>query len=202
MLFEWSAECGADDPVLVVPWSSDPSDPAGASRFIDLREDPDATEEIAEAERHPPLLHALRALNAPRSPLFTAKCDAWSTTEPEVLNELRLHLDLAPEEARAGFTSYIDLIWRDRNLFASFHQHEHLLHRLARRVAPVDAPYALLDCIIRPALLDLDAPQEGFATTLYVKALGSGEQTALDNWGSALEAAVAILRSRDLTPNT
>lgn len=68
MLFDWSAECAADDPVLVVPWSSDPSDSPGIAPFIDLRQDPYAAEEIPEAEAHPPLLQALRALNAPRSP--------------------------------------------------------------------------------------------------------------------------------------
>ena len=37
MLAEWSVECSADDPVLVVPWS-DPSDKTGTRRFVDLRE--------------------------------------------------------------------------------------------------------------------------------------------------------------------
>lgn len=202
MLFEWSAECGAEDPVLVVPWSSEPSGPAGGARFIDLRDDPYAADDILEADAHPPLAQALRALNAPRSPLFTAKCDVWSTSADTELNELRVDLDLGPGEIHAGFNSYIDLLWRDRTIFASFHQHEHLLHRLARRIAPLDQPFVRIECVIRPALLDLDGPQEGFATTLYVKALGADEKAAVANWGAALEATVAILRSRDLTPNT
>ncbi len=214
MLFDWSAECAADDPVLVVPWSTpaNPSLPSGssissappgpASHFIDLREDSYAAEEIPEAELHPPLLHALRALNAPRSPLFTAKCDAWIIDAADDLSSLRLELDLTPEDTRTGFASYIDLLWRDRTIFASFHQYEHLAHRLARRAASLDHPFALLDCVIRPALLDLAGPQEGFALTFYVKALGPDAQTALDNWGAALESAVSLLRSKDLTPNT
>ena len=76
MLSEWSAECSADDPVLVVPWS-DPSDPFGDRRFIDLRENPYDLDHLPEAEHYPPLMHALRALNAARSSVFTAKCDAW-----------------------------------------------------------------------------------------------------------------------------
>ncbi len=215
MLFDWTAECSADDPVLVVPWSSDESAPAQtgpappASRFIDLREDPYAVDDIPEAELHPPLLHALRALNAPRSPVFTAKCDAWRLTGPDELNTLRLDLDLdltapdsIPHDTRTGFASYIDLLWRDRTLFASFHQHEHLLHRLARRLAPADHTFALVQCVIRPALLDLAGPQQGFALTVYVKALGPTELDARANWSSALETAVSIFRSKDLAPNT
>jgi len=80
MLSEWSAECSADDPVVVVPWS-DPSDSTGNRRFIDLRENPYDLDHLPEAEQYPPLMHALRALNAARSPVFTAKCDAWPLDE-------------------------------------------------------------------------------------------------------------------------
>ena len=45
-----------------------------------------------------------------------------------------------------------------------------MLHRLARHAAPLEHPYAMLDCILRPALVDLTGPQEGFAVSLYVKA--------------------------------
>ena len=198
MRFEWSAECAADDPVLVVPWS----DPSGALAFVDLREDPDALDLVPEAEAHPPLLQALRSLNGARSPLFTAKCDVWATLAEDDLDPLRLDLDLSAEIAAAGLFSYIDLLWRDRSIFSSFHQHEHLVHRLARRSASLDHPLALLDCVIRPALLDFAGPQEGFAITLYVKAVGPDEHAASTAWSLALEAVVALLRSRDLTPNT
>ncbi len=201
MLAEWSVESAADDPVLVIPWS-DPSDPTGNRRFIDLRENPYDLDHLPEAELHPPLMHALRALNAARSPVFTAKCDAWPLAPKEdaaELDHLRLNLDLSPEESsdtRNGFISYIDILWRERSIFASFHQHEQLLHRLTRHAAPLDHPYAMLDCILRPALVDLTGPQEGFALTLYVKALGHDPHAAEENWALALEATVAILRSK------
>src|SRR5271163_4489815 len=145
MLSEWSAECSADDPVLVVPWS-DPSDSTGNRRFIDLRENPYDLDHLPEAEHYPPLMHALRALNATRSPVFTAKCDAWRLSDEE-LEALRLNLDLEAEETPAGFSSYIDLLWRDRTVFASFHVQEQMLHRLTLRAAPLDHPYAMLDCV-------------------------------------------------------
>ena len=196
MLSEWSAECSADDPVLVVPWS-DPSDSTGNRRFIDLRENPYDLDHLLEAEHYPPLMHALRALNAARSPVFTAKCDAWPL-DAEELNGLRANLDVLAEEAAAGFGSYIDILWRERSIFASFHLQEQMLHRLTRHAASLEHPYALLDCIIRPAMVDLTGPQEGFAVSLYVKAAGHNQQAAVENWASALDAVVAVLRSKDL----
>jgi hypothetical protein len=200
MLAEWSVECAPEDPVLVVPWSSDSAD-STAPRFIDLRENPYDLDHLPEAEQYPPLMHALRALNAARSPVFTAKCDAW-VLEAEELEQLRINLDLdlhlAPDDTPSGFASYIDILLRDRPLFLSFHQNEQLLHRLVRRSAPLDHPHAMLDCVIRPALLDLTGPQEGFAVTLYIKALGPDPHTATEHWAAALDAVVALLRGKDL----
>ncbi len=98
----------------------------------------------------------------------------------------------------AGFTSYIDILLRERSLFASFHQNEQFLHRLKRRAEPLDHPYAMLDCIIRPAMIDLTGPQEGFAITLYIKALGPDSGSASETWAAALDSVVALLRSKDL----
>jgi hypothetical protein len=199
MLSEWSVECSADDPVLVVPWS-DPSDETGNRRFIDLRENPYDLDHLSEAEQFPPLMHALRALNATRSPVFTAKCDAWPL-DAEELDALRVNLDISADEAPYGFGSYIDILWRERSLFASFHLQEQMLHRLTRHAAPLEHPYAMLDCVLRPAMVDLTGPQEGFAVSLYVKAVGHDAQTAEANWASALDAVVMLLRSKDLAFN-
>jgi hypothetical protein len=196
MFSEWSAECSSDDPILVVPWS-DPSDPSGNRRFIDLRENPYDLDHLPEAERYPPLMHALRALNAARSSVFTAKCDAWPL-DAEELERLRTELDVIAEDAPHGFGSYIDLLWRERSIFASYHQQEQMLHRLTRHAATLEYSSAMLDCVVRPALVDLTGPQEGFAISMYVKALGHDAQTAELNWAAALDAVVALLRSKDL----
>ena len=197
---EWSAECTHDDPVLVVPWTLDPEDPASVSAapFVDLRENPYDLDQIPEAVQHPALLHALRALNAQRSPVFSAKCDAWPLDEQEC-EALRFDLDLAPEEATHGFASWLDLLWRERSLFASAHQQETRLERLTRLATPIDAQYATLECILRPAILDFTGPREGFAFTLYLKALGTDQLHAHENWSRALEAVTALLRSKDFT---
>ena len=195
MLSEWSVACSADDPVLVVPWS-DPSDPTGNRRFVDLRENPYDLDHLPEAVQHPALMHALRALNAARSPVFTAKCDAWPLDADE-LEQLRLELDLIAADAPNGFGSYIDILWRERSIFTSFHQQEQMLHRLSRHAALLHQPYAMLDCVLRPALVDLTGPQEGFAISLYLKAAGHEARAAEENWAAALELIVPLLRSRE-----
>ena len=192
MLATWSAECGADDPVLVVPWS----DPSGL-HFVDLRENPYDLDHVPEAEQHPALMQALRALNAARSPVFTAKCDAWTMSSPEIA-AAQLDLDLPEFESLHGFVSYIDLIWRERSLFVSAHLQEQRLNRLVRLLAPLDFPDASVEPILRPALVDLTGPQEGYAVSLYVKALGTDAPHAYQLWGRALEAVVTALRGKEL----
>ena len=203
MLSDWSVECASEDPVLVVPWASPDGD--AAPHFVDLRDNPYDLDQISEAEQYPPLMQALRALNVPRSPVFTAKCDAWAL-DSEELGELAAELDLAElghepreeSEGVAGFASYIDLVWRDRTIFASFHQSEQLLHRLTRLAAPLDHPAAMLDCVLRPALVDFTGPQEGYSITLYIKALGPDLDAAREAWSAALQAVVGLLRSKDI----
>ncbi|RXH54281.1 hypothetical protein GRAN_4577 [Granulicella sibirica] len=168
---------------------------------MDLRQNPYDFDHLPEAEQYPALMQALRALNAPRSPVFSAKSDVWAL-EAEELEHLQLNLDLPALDAvetRAGFGSYIDLLWRERTIFASFHQQGQQLHRLTRLAAPLDHPYAALDCIVRPAFVDLSGPQEGFSVSIYVRALGPDLDTATEHWAAALEAIVSLLRSRDLT---
>ena len=197
MLAEWSAECSAEDPVLVVPWK----DPDGNAAFVDLRANPYDFDAIPEAERNPPLMQALRALNATRSPVFTAKCDAWVLDGDEV-SSLRLQLDTPGEDAGAdlafGFASYIDLVWRERTRFTSFHRHEQMLGRLCRLATAVDRPAAALDCIVRPAVVDLEGAQEGYAVSLYMKALGHSAQEAWEEWAGALDAVVGLVRGKEL----
>jgi hypothetical protein len=208
---EWIVECGAEDPVLVVPWSGPPGR-SGACAFVDLRAHPDALDSLPEADAHPPLMQALRALNASRSPVFTAKCDAWRM-DAEELAQLRLDLGLdiqvdyngdlgavpsGAAEPAFGFASYIDLVCRDRALFASFPRHEQLLRGITRLAARLDHPHAALECVLRPAFVNLEGPRQGYAVSVYGKALGESAHRANAAWGAALGDAVALLRRRDV----
>ncbi len=195
MLSEWSAECGAYDPVVVVPWAS----PDGVLRWIDLRDDPDALDNIAEADEFPALLAALRALNGPRSHLFTSKCDAWSMDGDELFTA-RMDLLLENEVALAGFTSYIDLLPRDRAIFVSRPRVEGLLYWLDRVLREQPFSLALVQSVLRPAVVELDGTvAEGYAVTVYVKGVGVDAEEAALHWDEALRAVAALLRSRDLS---
>lgn len=189
MLAEWSAECASEDAVLVVPWK----DAEGGAAFVDLRGNPYDVEEIVEAEQHAPLRNALRALNAARSPVFTAKCDAWAMGDEE-LAQLRAELDVSAVDAPHGFASYIDMVWRERAMFVSFAQHERMLRRLVRLVGAIERTNAAMECVLRPAVVDLEGAQEGYAVSLYVKAVGHDAQSAWEEWGGGLEAVVGVVR--------
>ncbi len=197
MLAEWTAECSEESPTLVLPWS----DAASGLHYVDLRENPYDIAEVAEAELYPALGRALRALNATRSPLLTAKCDAWSLTatneHAETLEGLKLELDADPDGEMEGFASYIDLIWRDRSVFASPHQQQDRLDRIVRRAQRMDRSEAKLELTLRPCVLDRESVLEGYAFTLYVSAIGADHGSAMRAWELALEDVVALLRSRD-----
>ena len=194
MLSEWSAECGANDLVLVVPWSS----PDGALHWVDLRDNPDALDTITEADEYPALLACLRALNGTRSPVFTAKCDAW-TMDSDELESLRADLMLEPEVAQAGFVSYIDLLWRERSVFISRPRMEGMLYRIDRMAADMPHSLAKLECVLRPCVADLDGTvAEGFAVTVYVKAAGVDDSEAAERWDAALREVSTLMRSREL----
>ncbi len=212
MLSEWTAECCTDAPVLVVPWSAErfpKSSVSGAgARFIDLRDNPYAVAEIPETEQNPCLARALRSLNATRSPFLTAKCDVWqlafdaeagsSAEHREMLETMRLELMLPEEEVRYGFASYIDLLWRERSVFASAHQQQDRLDRIVRRAQRLVHDESALECVLRPAVLDFSGPLEGFSVTVYVTALGPEPEIARRRWELALEDVVSLLRSKEL----
>ena len=196
MLADWSAECSADAPTLVVPWS----DPASGAHFINLRSEPYDLAEITEAEHSPALGRALRSLNATRSPFLTAKCDMWRLEQErgEELAVLALELDLEAGDAHAGYGSYIDLLWRERSVFASAHQASDRLDRLVRRAARLPHDAAAVQFILRPAVVEFETTLEGFAVSLYVTALGPEPESARVRWAATLDDVVGLLRARDL----
>ena len=120
---------------------------------------------------------------------------------------LRFELELDPGESLHGIASYIDILWRDRALFASAHQQQEMLDRLTRRAQRLEHREAALACVLRPAMYDLEATSEqpggtleGFAVTLYIRALATDAATAVERWSAALEDVTALLRGRDLSP--
>ena len=76
---------------------------------------------------------------------------------------------------------------------------EGMLYRLDRLLAELPHSLAMVEWVLRPAVVDLDgAVAEGFATTMYVKAVGVDEGEATERWDAALREVAALLRSREL----
>jgi hypothetical protein len=107
---------------------------------------------------------------------------------------------LAEEDSLFGFASYIDLLWRERSVFASAHQQQDRLDRIVRRAQRLQHPEAALECVLRPAFLDLAGPLEGFSVSLYVTALGPELEIARRRWELAMDDLVALLRGKELEP--
>ncbi len=154
--------------------------PSGRAAFVDLRANPYDFDAIPEAEQHPPLMQALRALNATRSPVFTAKCDAWPLDAEELAHLHTQSRRSCADRPRAagfahpphGFASYIDLVWRERSLFTSFPQQERILAPSHPPRRPLDHPRPRSIACCAPRSSTSKARARAIAISLYVKALG------------------------------
>ena len=176
MQSDWNVECGADDPFVAIPWTSED----GAIYYIDLREMPVRVKEISDAGRFPCVAAALLQWNRPDSPIFTAKCDVW-TYAADLFDANDL-----PEFAYAH-ACYIDLLSVDAAAFSSFTASEAMLKRwndLARSIPQADSR---CEWTLRSARISTDQRHsEGFATTLYIWGYGPSPESAALSWSATL----------------
>lgn len=168
---EFSVELGADDPTLAVPWFSSDAKIA----YVNLRNTPEAIEQLAEVRSFPELGELLRALNAQSSSFQTAKCDAWFDSLMDVDDE--------PYEAAMKCACYIDLFFAAPQTLASFPEHEKQARSIVQRLRESADRSARAEVIIRRAYFRED---EGFYWTIYVFGYGNELQSAWENWKAAL----------------
>jgi len=64
---DWEFEAGGEAPEIDAAWAG----------FVDLRLHPERASELAEVAEFPAFAATLVKLNAPGSPVWTSKCDAW-----------------------------------------------------------------------------------------------------------------------------
>lgn len=188
MQVDFAVELGADDDTLEFPWAA----PDGGPRYYDLKRQPEALVLVEEAKRFSELKEFLAAANSPVSPLETAKCDAWATTE------------ILPEEEIFGapwkFGSYVDFILTDPRARYSFEDHEKFLKKmtsLLKRVPeiPASAEFLVRRCFFREG----EAVREGLYVTFYLFGYGNDEATARQLWGIGMRlvgSAIVQLSSR------
>jgi hypothetical protein len=190
MYSDWSVKLGADAPTLAVPWQ----DAAGLLAFVDLRAHPEQVTLLPEAEQHPVLAQALLALNEARSGVTTAKCDVWQLDAEDVASCADL-LDLlqTPEHPHFGFGSYIDVFFRQEDIFSSYEEHLEILPAIARAAATLDLPECTMELVLRPCLLGTEHPLAGFSITVYAYGVGTTADAAYRNWGNALANLTSLL---------
>jgi hypothetical protein len=186
---DFSVELGADDPVLDLPWT----DSSGKLAYYDLKRHPELLARIEDANRYPELAAFLCAVNSPRSPFESAKCDAWTTQE------------LAPEEEIFGashkFASYVDIVYSTPIDRCSLPSHERFVRRLVEllRRAPETSSSAEV-CLRRCFFTEQEAPSEGFYFTVYVSGYGSDEPAAQKHWAIAMNLVASAIQQLSHVP--
>lgn len=145
MQADFSVELGGGAPALEIPWrSNDPS-----VRYYDLKIHPELLLQIPEACAYPELNSFLSRINTAESPLATAKCDVWSSSE------------VAPEEEIFGdrkFVSYIDLIFVDEPDRYSFEKHEAFVKELCRLLDRAPEIAATVELVVLHCYYHQEAP--------------------------------------------
>jgi len=194
---DWSVELGPDDAALEFPWSS----PDGAQRYVDLQRQPERLTEIAEVTRFPELGEFLRAINRPRSPWLTAKCDIWLDDK---LGEAEAIYD-----ARLKMGSYVDLVAHEDAARFSFERHEKWVKSAARALSGDDELPVACEFVVRRCWYHTEAgslragddaptageanPVPGFYVTFYLFGFGDGEGQARALWAEGLRHVTAVL---------
>src|SRR5215472_11192822 len=114
---DYAIELAAEDATLDLPWAA----PDGGPSYIDLKRHPQLISRLKEAVGIPELAEFLLSVNASTSPLESAKCDAWSSSEMDLEEEIFA--------AAWKYGSYVDLLFRGEEKF-SFAVYEKLVNRL------------------------------------------------------------------------
>ena len=163
---DWEVEIGGDAPVIEAQWPG----------LIDLRLHSERIDEIIEVTSMPPLRALLLALNSARSPVWTSRCDVW---EPE------------PN----AMACYVDMLPRERQLFADWKELERFCQALISRMVPKaghlaqqnphgsraylaadeSAEDTSLNLVIRRALI---GENDGFGITAYFAAANKQDDSA------------------------
>jgi hypothetical protein len=174
---DFSIELGRDDPRLDFPWE----DPSGELAYRDLKRSPELIAGIKEAQEFPELKDFLQQSNSSRSTVETAKCDAWSTSELSVEEEIYA--------LSHKFASYVDAVFCEVDSRLSLYIHEQWARKLVAllRKTPETASAAAEICVRRCYFGEDSGVGEGFYFTLYVSGYGNDEASARRNWEVGLK---------------
>jgi hypothetical protein len=166
---DWEVEVGGGAAAIDALWSG----------FVDLRSNVERIGEIPEAMAFPPLAVLLKALNAPASPLWTAKCDLWEPAPAEVV-----------PGAEFVLACYIDMLPAGSKVFAEWKRAEAYCQDWVARLAPLPLANCNVELVVRLAVA---GETEGFGVTAYLGASGTSKAGAADNLAAAMAAFSATI---------
>ena len=176
---DWEVEVGGGAPVIDALWAG----------FVDLRQQPERIEEIAEAARFPALGGLLERLNSPGSPVWTAKCDLWEPVEPgEAAN-----LTVAEDDLPAALAIYVDLLPSAGAVFLHWQDAEAFCRRWVSQLAHIKMSACTVELVVRQAQAGVS---QGFGVTAYLSAEGH------DRFGAAETLSRALGAFADAIPAT
>jgi hypothetical protein len=186
---DFAVELGADDDTLELPWAAE----GGSPRYYDLKHHPELLSNLEEAAALPELGEFLSKVNALHSPLETAKCDTWPST------------DINPEEeifeAAHKFGSYVDLLFSDEAKRFSFPEHEYLAKRLTSLLQRAPEIAAAAEFLIRRCyyheqeeMLGQEEIRDGFYITFYLFGFGDDEIQSRQRWVIGLKLVQNAIR--------
>lgn len=186
---DWSVELAAADPAITVPWA-DPGE--GRCKFVDLRLGSHLIDQIEEARARPALRSALLLLNGVSSYLWTAKCDAWTSSADQGDEPFDPYeVDAEPGETAFGAGSYIDLLpCEARGCFDVREPWERWMRALTERLRGTPASAARVELVLRHAEVE---GVQGFGVTWFVEGCGPTALRAGQRWSEALELALAVM---------
>ncbi|MDE3187134.1 MAG: hypothetical protein KGM96_06360 [Acidobacteriota bacterium] len=168
---DWEVEVGAGAPVIDALWPG----------FADLRLAPERASALPEAADLPALADALVALNAPASPVWTAKCDLWPVDafDPD-------ELDAPREDGLRAIACYIDLLpgaglhWREPEEAVNW------CRSICGRIRAIPLRCSRVDLVVRSASV---APEKlEYGVTAYLTAAGADLAVASQVLSAALAA--------------
>jgi hypothetical protein len=182
---DFAVELGPDDETLEIPWSSE-----SGPRYYDLKRHPELLLEVEEARLFPELGEFLSRINAGN--LETAKCDAWTTSEMNVDDEIF--------GAVWKFGSYVDLLFSDTDARFSFPAHEHIVEQLTKLLKKVPEISCAAEFLVRRCYYHVESEvRDGFYITFYLFGYGDDEAQAQQRWGIGLKLVENAIRQVDAT---
>lgn len=170
---DWEVEVGAGAPVIDALWQG----------HVDLRLAPEQASQLPEVAVLPALAHVLVALNAPASPVWTAKCDVWPVDafDPD-------ELDAPRDERLQAIACYIDLLpgaglqWREPDEAANW------CKGICSLIRAISLRCCRVDLVVRSAIHGPDRLDDLlYGVTAYFTAAGADAAAA----SSVLSAALA-----------